>query len=182
MAKAERSLGELKPITSQSRLIDPDSCKRIIASFEADMAPATRDDLTSTVAELIACYRDLSFSQDRSRQIEMQASVVKLAEAFSPYPAAVCKAAVHAATGIPATVKYWPKPHDVVTFCEALMLRRRTVIVMAQRHLDEARNRWRERKEESTQPQSTPEQRAAAVARWNHVKAGLTLKSMSGAA
>jgi len=159
MAKAMRLFSRLEMVNENTRLIDPDSAARIIATVDRDLQPCSREQATGLVAELLGAYPGLTIAARSPEELrDFKVYTVKLFEAFSTFGFAIGKAAVHGGSGIPAKQRYKPQPSDVVEFCKAEAERRLDVKTMAQRHMAEAKRRAAEREEEKRYA-TTPEQR-----------------------
>jgi len=157
--RAKKIFPKIEPVTACTRLIDPDSAARIIATVDRDLQPCTRVQATSLVAELFGAYPSLTVTSRSDEEIrDFKLYTVKMFEAFSMFGFAIGKAAVHGGSGIPAKQRYKPQPSDVVEFCKAESERRLDVKTMAQRHLAESKRRAAEREEEKRYA-TTPEQR-----------------------
>lgn len=142
MAKAMRVFSRLEPVTEYTRLIDPDSAARIIATVDRDLQPCSREQATSLVAELLGAYPGIAAASRSSEEVrDFKLYTVKLFEAFSLFSFAIGKCAVHGGSGIPAKQRFKPQPSDIVEFCTAEKVRRLDVKTMAQRHLAEAKRR-----------------------------------------
>ena len=178
MAKAEKSLGEtLVEVTKYSKVYSSGDMMRVIALIEMDSDICTRDESTSLAAALISKCRANALAGGPFGESDFKLYAVGIAEAFRKFPASVGYQAVNGGTGLPATLAFWPRPFDIVTFCEQIIGRRRTAKAMAQRHLAEAKRR----KEEPEWKPPTLEEKArvaAKLAEFKRAVAEFELKDM----
>lgn len=166
LAKAMRLLGNLEPVTAYTRLISPVDADRIVTSVEADLAPCTRSEAATLVAELIGAYPDIAMARRQADgEKDFKLYSLKLYEAFAQFSFAIGKAIVNGGSGVPAICPYKPKPADVVAFGAKERDKRLNTKTMAQRHKAEAQRREAERAEHAAAEKSwgTPEQRKAKV-------------------
>ncbi len=152
MIRAQNLLGgELRDVTKSSKVYDAGDMARVIAKIDADATPATRDDTTSLAALLIGKYRMSGSPNGPIGEKDFKVYAVGLAEAFAKFPASVGLQAIDGGAGIPSKSPYWPKPFDIVYFCQDVMAKRARAKVMAQRHIAESKRRAEERRDQSSQ-------------------------------
>lgn len=173
MAKATRLLGELTPVNAQTRLYLAADMARVIATIDADMALATRDEAATITAKLISSYRMSGVQGGPLDESDFKQYTLRIFETYSKFPASIGWQSVEPSSGIPSKKCYWPKPFDVVEFCESIMAKRRTAKVMAQRHIAESKRRAAEREGE-TQP-LTDDQKQRMTERWQQVKSEMLM-------
>ena len=173
MAKATRLLGELYPVTAQTKLYISADMEKIIASIDADMTPANRDQAGTITAKLISSYRMSGVQGGPSSDTDFKQYTLRLFETYSQFPASIGWQSVDPGTGIPSKTPYWPKPFDIVQFCETVMAKRRFARVMAQRHITESKRRAQEREDERAPP--TPEQKQRIAEMLDALKSDIAL-------
>lgn len=125
---------------------------RLIEAIDADSKPATRDDVTSLSAMLLAKSGIWKPNNGTPESKDFAIYVLGLAEAFAQFPASIGWEAIHGGKGILAKLEFKPKPIDIVKFCTALMQKRANAKVMAGRHIEESNRRAAERRDKETQP------------------------------
>ena len=168
MAKAIRLFGTLRPVDSHDSLLASGDVDRIIAACDAELAPCTRDESTTLVAELLGAYPGLRASaMSAEAQRDFKLYCIKLQEAFLRFSFPIGKIIVNGGTGVPARQKFKPQPSDIVAMGEAEERKRHDLKAMALRHRTEAERRERERQAEAAfeRSRATPAQRAEYVAR-----------------
>lgn len=142
MQKATSLLGKLDEVTEKTRLIQIADAERIIAGVDERMAPCSRNQTATLVAQLIGAYPDIAMMRDDpSTSKDFALYTLKLHEAFSQFSYAIGLAIVHGGTGLPAKNPYKPKPADVIAFGNAERDKLLNTKSMAQRHIAEARRR-----------------------------------------
>lgn len=134
---------------------------RVIAAIDAESELARPDQSRALAAALIGRCRANAVAGGAISEVDLPVYTKGLQEAFSCYPVAVGLKAVHGGEGVPSQVQFWPKPSDISAFCEAVMVKRRTARVMAQRHIDEGVRRQIEK----ATPEIDSEERLKAVQR-----------------
>lgn len=140
--KTQNILGnELREITKHSKVYDAGDMAAVIAAIEADAAPASRDESTTLAAILIGKCRMNGAANGPMSPRDFEVYALGLAEAFAKFPATVGLVAIDGGAGIPSQTPFWPKAFDIVKFCQALMQKRATAKIMAQRHMTEAKRR-----------------------------------------
>lgn len=176
MTKAETALGgEITQVTAYSKVYASADMANVIEEIDRDATPANRDQATSLAAVLIGKCRAHGLANGPIDGVDFKLYASGLGEAFMKFPASVGLQAIDGGTGLPSKSAFWPKPFDVVTFCDTIMAKRARAKVMAQRHMAEAQRREEER--------ATPE--IDYTARAAHVAATLAkarLRQMDGAA
>lgn len=152
--KAQDLLGtELRDITAYSKVYASQDMAAVIAAIDADAAPCARGEAATLTAMLIGKSRMSGMPNGPIGDDDMKVYSLGLFEAFSKFPLTIGLQAIDGGTGIPAQTPFWPKPHDVVKFCQALMQKRATAKIMAQRHMTEAKRREAELAEkQNTKP------------------------------
>lgn len=125
---------------------------RLIEAIDADARPATRDDVTSLSAMLLAKAGIWKPNAGTPESKDFAIYVLGLAEAFSQFPTSIGWEAIHGGKGILAKLEYKPKPIDIGKFCTSLMQRRLNAKTMAIRHIAESKRRAAERREQATTP------------------------------
>lgn len=168
MAKAIRLFGTLRPVDSHERLLASDVVDRIVAACDVELAPCSRDESTTLVAELLGAYPGLrAAAMSAEAQRDFKLYCIKLQEAFLRFSFPIGKAIVNGGTGVPARQKFKPQPSDIVAMGEAEERKRHDLKAMALRHRTEAERRERARaaEVEFERSRGTPEHRAQVVAR-----------------
>ena len=161
VTKAENLLGqEVRELTTHSKVYVEADMIAVIEAIDRDATPARFDQATSLAAVLIGKCRANGLANGPIEGLDFKVYTVGLGEAFLKFPASVGVQAVDGGTGIPSKSAFWPKPFDVVKFCEEVMLKRGRAKFMAQRHIDESNRRAAER--QWIPP--TPEQKASVKA------------------
>jgi hypothetical protein len=142
---------------------------KVISEIENDSRLANRDEVTALSAMFLAKAGVKNHGLGSSDVRDFEVYVLGLAEAFSQFPASIGWEAIHGGRGVLAKLEYKPKPSDIVKFCAALMQKRATAKVMAQRHIAESKRRAQEHADEKAPP--TEEQKQRMSDRWAIAKA-----------
>ena len=158
MARAIREFGTLRLLSESERLLAPDAVDRIVAACDAELAPCTRDESTTLVAELLTAHPVLRGSDLQKFKL----CCIEFQEAFARF-----SFAVGTATILASTHRKRLRPSDIVAMGEAEERKRHDLKAMALRHRTEAERRERARAAEAAFERSrgTPEHRAQVVAR-----------------
>jgi hypothetical protein len=173
MAKAERLLGNLENVNSHTRLYDPVYMEKVIASIDGDMSLPDQNVATTITAKLISCYRMSGLQGGPINHSDFKQYTLRIFETYRMFPASIGWQSVEPSTGIPSKKSYWPKPFDVVEFCETVLAKRRTAKVMAQRHIAESKRRAAER--EGDIAPLTADQKQRMAERWQQAKAEMLM-------
>lgn len=149
---ARRIFSSLEDVTKYSKCYRSDDMRDVLNLIKLRIVDAHPTEVAAVTLKLISCYRQSIPLEGKSQIKDFEEYARRLSDAFMPYPLVITREAVDAATGIPSKHPYWPKPFDIVKFCESKVTSTNVVKLMAERHLAERVRRDKEKQEEKAPP------------------------------